>query len=774
MKITFLKPLKRFFMGNDKIKILAIDDNQDNLISLKALVGESFPEATFLTATNGSKGIDLTSLEGPDVILLDIVMPGIDGYEVCQRLKADNRLRDIPVVFLTALKGDKESRIRALECGGEAFLSKPIDETELTAQIKAMVKIKEANTMKRIENDQLKMLVEERTHDLMQSQELLKGIFNNLQDAYFRADLSGKFTIVSPSAVKMFGYDNENELIGQPAEIPYADPNERAVLLERLKITGRMEDYLLQGKKKNGTTFWVSMNVQLIRDYDGQLIGTEGMVRDITDRKMVLEEVQHERKMLRTLIDNLPFAVYVKDKEARKMAANAADIRIMNCGSEAECIGKTDLELFDQETGLYAYQEDMTVIRTGQAMVDKENCYTDIDGKLQWRVISKFPIIDDEGKVSGLIGMGVDITDRKIAEIALEESNELNHSLLKTIPFGMDIVDKKGNILFLSENLEQYFGKESIGKKCWDLYRDDKKQCDECPLLRGIEEGKTSITETNRVLGGKTFQISHTGMIFHGQKAMLEIFQDITERKKIELELIAAKEKAEESDRLKSAFLANMSHEIRTPLNCILGFSDLLSDPDLDADQRSEFNHLIEVSGNNLLSIINDIMDISKIEAGQVEINKTLFSAQKLILQLKTEFEFSALEKGINFTIDPTMPEKDCLIKSDETKIRQVLTNFVSNALKFTEKGTIEIGLKENNDSIQFYVKDTGIGISKEFNEHLFERFRQAETSKTRKYGGNGLGLAISKSLIEMLGGSIGMESEKDKGSTFYFSIPKK
>jgi PAS domain S-box-containing protein len=343
-------------MGNNKIKILAIDDNQDNLISLKALVAESFPEATILIATSGSIGIELAKAEDPDVILLDIVMPGMDGFEVCRKLKANPILRDIPVVFLTALKGDKESRIRALECGGEAFLPKPIDETELTAQIRAMVKIKEANTIKRNENDQLKTLVEERTRDLMQSQEQLKGIFNNLQDAYFRADLSGRFTIVSPSAVKMFGYDNEEELIGQPAEMPYADPNDRAVMLEKLKAVGRIEDYLLQGRRKNGTTFWVSMNVQLIRDYDGQLLGTEGLVRDITDRKLALEEVQYERKMLRTLIDNLPFAVYVKDKEARKMAANAADIRIMNCSSEAECIGKTDLELFDQATGLYAYQ----------------------------------------------------------------------------------------------------------------------------------------------------------------------------------------------------------------------------------------------------------------------------------------------------------------------------------------------------------------------------------------------------------------------------------
>lgn len=208
-------------------KILAIGDINDNLISLKAIINEAFPGVVLLTTLNGAKGIELAIANNPDVILLDIIMPGMDGFEVCRLLKQDERVSDIPVVFLTALKGDKENRIKALEVGAEGFLSKPIDQTELTAQIRAMVKIKAASEQKRDEKERLKKMVEERIKELLQSQAQLKGIFENLQDAYFQADLSGHFTIVSPSAVKMYGFESAEEIIGLKADHFYTNPLDR-------------------------------------------------------------------------------------------------------------------------------------------------------------------------------------------------------------------------------------------------------------------------------------------------------------------------------------------------------------------------------------------------------------------------------------------------------------------------------------------------------------------------------------------------------------------
>ncbi len=238
-------------------------------------------------------------------------------------------------------------------------------------------------------------------------------------------------------------------------------------------------------------------------------------------------------------------------------------------------------------------------------------------------------------------------------------------------------------------------------------------------------------------------------------------------------ELLLAKEQAEQSDRLKSAFLANMSHEIRTPLNSIIGFSELLSDNYFDPKQHLEFAQMINESGNNLLVIISDIMDISKIEVGQVQLRKKMVSVNKVLFRIQKEYSFKANRKGIELRIDPSNPVEEVTIESDGERLGQILINLVGNAIKFTENGFVEIGFREAGNFLQFHVKDTGIGINPEFHQKIFERFSQVESAFSRKYGGNGLGLPISKSLIELLGGTIRLESEEGKGSTFYFTLPK-
>ncbi len=251
------------------------------------------------------------------------------------------------------------------------------------------------------------------------------------------------------------------------------------------------------------------------------------------------------------------------------------------------------------------------------------------------------------------------------------------------------------------------------------------------------------------------------------------IMDDNTERKKISENLVAAKEKAEESDQLKSAFLSNMSHEIRTPMNGIIGFSELLLDPFLESGQIAKFAGIINKSGNRLLSIVEDIMDISKIESCQIQVKKQLLSVNQLINAIQKEYSFKAIEKGIELRLEMLSLQYELFIESDETKLSKVLTNFVDNSIKFTHDGYVEIGIKLTEDFVQFHIKDTGIGIQKEFHDKIFERFRQTESVYTRKYGGIGLGLTISKGLVELLGGTVWFESEPGKGSIFYFSIPR-
>ncbi len=382
-----------------------------------------------------------------------------------------------------------------------------------------------------------------------------------------------------------------------------------------------------------------------------------------------------------------------------------------------------------------------------------------------------------------------DITQRKQAELELQLSHEFNQSLLKTIPFGMDIVDENGSILFLSESFKQHIGETGIGKKCWEMYRDDQKQCLGCPLHWGIQVGETKKYETSDVMGGRVFEISHTGMIFNDKKALLEIFIDITQRKEAELELIFAKEQAQESDRLKSAFLANMSHEIRTPMNGILGFAELLKEPKLTNEEQMEYIGIIEKSGVRMLNIINDIISISKIESGLMNVFLSETNINEQIEYLFTFFKPEVYKKGMQLTFRNGLEKKAAIITTDREKVYAILTNLIKNAIKYSDTGSIEFGYDlveaqfiaplqgiatQHCNTLQFFVKDTGIGIPKERQKAIFERFIQADIGDKRAYEGAGLGLAITKAYVEMMGGKIWVESEAGKGSVFYFTLPYK
>ena len=244
--------------------------------------------------------------------------------------------------------------------------------------------------------------------------------------------------------------------------------------------------------------------------------------------------------------------------------------------------------------------------------------------------------------------------------------------------------------------------------------------------------------------------------------------------KEINKELKIAKDKAEESDHLKSAFLANMSHEIRTPMNAISGFTELLKNPNLDSDSISQYVDIIYTNSQQLLSIIDDILDIARIETGQVKINQNIVNVNQILNRVCQAFQQQIINRGISFKVVHGLPDEQANVETDEIRLRQILTNLLNNALKFTESGSIIIGYTVNKGVLEFFVKDTGIGIAKENHTIVFERFRQVDTGIARKYGGTGLGLTITRVLVELLGGTIWLESELFIGSTFYFTIPYK
>ena len=367
-----------------------------------------------------------------------------------------------------------------------------------------------------------------------------------------------------------------------------------------------------------------------------------------------------------------------------------------------------------------------------------------------------------------------DITERKKAENLLKESELKSLSMMENSADAIFITNQQGKYVYTNKAVSALLGytsKEMKTKTFADISHPNKISEYFEVFNKIINEGKAySEIELLKKDGNYISTDLNAALLPDG--TIYGSCRDITERRQQETELIAAKEKAEESDRLKSAFLTNMSHEIRTPMNGILGFAELLKEPNLSSDDMQDYIQTIQISGARMLNTINNIVDISKIESGLIQMDfKETNINEKMDFTYKF-FKPDAEIKGLQLVLKDRLQSKESIIKTDNEKVYGIITNLIRNAIKFTFEGSIEFGSEKKGDYLEFYVKDTGVGIPQSQRQFIFERFRQGSELHNRGYEGSGLGLSISKSYVEMLGGKIWMESEEGLGSTFYFTIP--
>jgi len=368
---------------------------------------------------------------------------------------------------------------------------------------------------------------------------------------------------------------------------------------------------------------------------------------------------------------------------------------------------------------------------------------------------------------------------------ALSENEEKLRSIFDVSPYSIFVLDANNLIIDCNDTSLELFKvnnkRDLLDKSIQTLVAESSDETERNGVLEHIRNNDLNKSQyTLSCMDLSKFQAELTGRVIHNAQGEIDayvvVINDITQRLNFVESLKEAKLNAEESDRLKTAFLANMSHEIRTPMNSIVGFSNLLNDPKLKVEKKKEFLQHILQSSNLLLNLIDDIIDISKIEAGQMNINVQQFNVNKVVAEVFTSFKEANVNDNLKFRLKVPRGSDSVLGNTDPLRLRQVLTNLLSNAVKFTQKGSIELGYKldaqKNWPRIEFYLKDTGIGIKEDKLELIFERFRQVDDSQSRKYGGTGLGLAISKRLVELSGGSIRVESRIGKGSTFYFTVP--
>jgi len=514
----------------------------------------------------------------------------------------------------------------------------------------------------------------------------------------------------------------------------------------------------------------------------------------LANAKLFDENMQsvEKLKLLNRAVEASSVSIVITNAEGNIQYVNPWFSEITGYSSE-EVVGKNPRVLNSGNHPKIFYEDLWNTILsgkdwTGELLNRKKN------GELCWEKAIISPILNSDGVVTSFVAIKEDITERKkmleelIAAKEKAEESEIQIRYSQEVArIGYYIFNIQTGFWSSSEMLDNIFGIDISyvrDVQGWlNLIHPDFQQEMLSYLSVNILKNRERFNKSYQIVNKKTniaCWVHGFGTLeFDNSGNLLKMFgtiQDISISKNSEQEIVQAKEKAEESDRLKSAFLANMSHEIRTPMNGILGFAELLREPGLTGEMQQKYIEIIGKSGKRMLNIINDIVDISKIEAGLMTLDIKESDINEQIEYAYTFFKPEAEAKGIKLSFKNTLPRKEAIIKTDSEKLYAILTNLVKNAIKYTKAGSIEFGYKmaetQSNASLQFYVKDTGIGIPKNRQEAIFERFIQADIADKMAYQGAGLGLTISKAYVEMLGGKIWVESEEGIGSTIYFTLP--
>lgn len=508
--------------------------------------------------------------------------------------------------------------------------------------------------------------------------------------------------------------------------------------------------------------------------------------------------LQDSRHLLQTIIDSAPIRVFWKDRECRYLGCNPLFAHDAGQQAPADLLGRDDFAMGWAEQAELYRADDRQVIESGQARMNYEEPQTTPDGRSIWLRTSKVPLQNASGQVIGVLGIYDDITERKYAELALLRERQFSADIIDALPGAFYMFDASGRFLRWNRHFKEvtgYSDSELASMHGPDFFIGADRERIAYAMQQVFIDGESSVEAVfnDRHGHGRPYHFSGTRMVLDGQAYLLGVGIDITERKAAEVELdayrfhleqlvdtrtvelSAAKDAAESANRAKSVFLANMSHELRTPMNGVMGMVDMALRRATDPQQIDWLNKS-KSSAQHLLAVINDILDISKIEADRLTLETISFQFGEVLENLFSLLGHKAEEKQIKLLVDLDPEVTRQAFMGDPLRLGQILLNLAGNSLKFTKHGSITIRARRLDDNpegvlLNIEVADTGIGIAQEDQKRLFTAFEQADGSMTRKYGGTGLGLTITKRLVQLMGGEIGVESEPGQGSTFWFTV---
>jgi PAS domain S-box-containing protein len=637
--------------------------------------------------------------------------------------------------------------------------------------------------------EHLEELVEERTAELRESEERYRTLFDGVPVGLWRSTPEGLHTDDNLAMVEILGYPSREALQATDMVSAYLDPEERLQARAMAEREGTGHVLETQMRRHDGSVIWVRQSGRAVRDDQGKLLYYEGSLEDITERMQFEEEIRRQKDYFEALFTHNPVAVVTADLDANVVSWNPMAEKLFGYTQE-EAIGKHIDDLVARHDSIRAeaasYTEQMPKIGRVQVTTRRSRS----DGSLVDVELLALPLIL-AGENVGFYAMYHDISERKRIERELRHQKEYFEALFVNSPAAVVTIGPDGNVVSWNPSAERLFGYtqvEAVGQNIDDLIaRDDSVRAEAVGYTESYRgEAYTGVMEeypemvddlgrlhatTKRTRKDGTLvdvELSGLPVIVSGEEVgVIAIYHDIGP-------LQQARREAEAANQAKSTFLANMSHELRTPLNAILGFSHLMDgDPNL-TDEQQENLVIINRSGEHLLALINDVLEMSKIEAGRVTLQETGFDLYDLLDSLEEMFRLRAAERGLTLSLRRA-EDVPRYVVTDEGKLRQVLSNLLGNAAKFTQEGGVALRVEatpfaQGRQTLHFEVEDTGPGIAPDDLHKVFEPFVQATVDRGTQEG-TGLGLSISRQFVRLMGGDITVSSELGRGSLFRFDV---
>ncbi len=631
-------------------------------------------------------------------------------------------------------------------------------------------------------NKKLNDLLKTQTNDLNKTKEKYQNIFETAFDGIVFISKEGDIIDYNRTFKEMLGYNEEEMKNVSISTLVHPDDIEKSQhYITQLNKNGYYKDYRGRIFGKDKKIIHIEVNSIALRE-DGEIVGSIDVVRDISGRIETENLLFAAGQRFNALFENSPLGIVINSMNGEYLDVNTSMLNILGYSKEELLSTKLyDIVHLDEWEDL---KNKIFEIREGnKAHQSLENRFKNKQGELVWVKITATIIEDMHGGQTQIVSLVEDITAWKVSNMLLEENEEKWRHVINNMELGLMEVDIDGKATRVYDRfceLTGYSREELLGEIPLDVLVQDKKYRDIFKKNLAIrQQGKNStyeleITKKN----GESAWLLISGAPLKDEKqntiGSIGIHMDISPRKKMLHDLELAKKMAEESSKAKENFLANMSHEIRTPMNAVIGMTRLLKESKSEFE-KTKYLDAIESSSQNLLVIINDILDISKIEANKLELEAIPFSLSKVLNDLEQLLSYKTEEKGILLTFNIDKEIHTNLI-GDSIRLSQILTNLLSNAIKFTKEGQVKCEvtiLEDYKDKVKlkFVISDNGIGISHEKLEKIFESFTQEDQTTSREFGGTGLGLTITKNLVELQGGKISVSSKKGEGTSFDFDL---